>query len=61
MRKNKKPRLSDIIPDEKYRNGIEEGLLAGKNWLGKDGIFSELLQSVVDAALEGEMDHPYIP
>lgn len=57
MKKNKKPRLSDIIPDEKYRKGIESGLLQGKNWLGEDGIFSELLQSVVDAALEGEMDY----
>jgi len=57
MKKKNKPRLSDIIPDEQYRKGIEEGLLSGKNWLGKDGIFSELLQSVVDAALEGEMDH----
>lgn len=57
MKKKKKPRLSDIIPDAKYRAGIESGLLSGKNWLGEDGIFSELLQSVVDAALEGEMDH----
>lgn len=57
MKKQKKPRLSDIIPDEKYRKGIEEGLLSGQKWLGENGIFSELLQSVVDAALEGEMDH----
>jgi len=57
MRKTKKTRLSDIIPDEKYRNKIEKGLLSGQNLLGKDGVFSELLQSVVDAALEGEMDY----
>jgi len=55
--KNKRPRLSDIIPDEKYRKEIEEGLLSGKNWLGPQGVFSTLLQSVVDASLDGEMDH----
>lgn len=57
MAKNKKPRLSDIIPDEKYRKTIEQGLLEGKPWIGPEGVFQELLQSVVDAALEGEMDH----
>ena len=57
MKKDKRPRLSDIIPDEKYRKEIEKGLLSGKNWLGPDGVFSTLLQSVVDASLEGEMDY----
>lgn len=57
MKKDKRPRLSDIIPDEKYRKEIEKGLLEGKNWLGPDGVFSTLLQSVVDASLDGEMDH----
>jgi len=57
MAKNKKPRLSDIIPDEQYRKVIEEGLAEGKPWIGPDGVFKELLQSVVDAAMEGEMDH----
>jgi len=57
MNKDKRPRLSDIIPDEKYRNEIEKGLLEGKSWLGPDGVFSTLLQSVVDASMDGEMDH----
>ena len=57
MKRTKKPRLSDIIPDEKYRKAIEKGLLEGKELIGRDGVFSELFQAVVDAALEGELDH----
>lgn len=57
MKKDKRPRLSDIIPDAKYRREIEEGLMSGKSWLGPDGVFSTLLQSVVDASLDGEMDY----
>ncbi len=57
MKKGKTPRLSDIIPDERYRKEIEEGLLSGKPWIGEDGLFSTLLQSVVNASLEGELDH----
>lgn len=30
MKSKKRPRLSDIIPNEKYRKEIEEGLLSGK-------------------------------
>ena len=57
MKRKKKPRLSDIIPDEKYRKEIEEGLLSGKELLGPEGVFKTLLQSVIDASLEGELDH----
>lgn len=57
MKRKKKARLSDIIPDERYRKEIEEGLLSGKTWIGPNGVFSTLLQSVVDASLEGELDH----
>ena len=57
MKSKKRPRLSDIIPNEKYRKEIEEGLLSGKPWIGTDGVFSTLLQSVVDASLEGELDN----
>lgn len=57
MKKKRKPRLKDLFPDEEYRKGIEEGLKSGKKWLGPDGVFTSLLQSVVDAALEGELDH----
>lgn len=57
MKKEKKPRLEDLIPDSAYRDEIKEGLYSGKRWLGPDGVFTGLLQSFVDAALEGEMDH----
>lgn len=56
MKRKKKPRLEDLIPDDEYRNKIREGMYSGKRWLGPDGVFTELLQSFVDAALEGEMD-----
>lgn len=57
MKRDKHPRLKDIIPDDTYRKKIEEGLVSGKKWLGPDGVFSELLQSMVNAALDGEMDN----
>lgn len=56
MKRNKTPRLKDIIPNDVYREKIESGLKQGSRWLGPNGIFSELLQSIVNAALEGEMD-----
>ena len=57
MKKNRRPRLEDLIPDAEYREEIREGLSSGKRWLGPDGVFTSLLQSFVDAALEGEMDY----
>jgi transposase-like protein len=56
MKRNKTPRLKDIIPNDVYREMIESGLQQGSRWLGPNGIFSELLQSKVNAALESEMD-----
>lgn len=56
MKKNKTARLRDIIPDDVYREKIESGLKRGDRLLGPEGIFSDLLQSIVNAALEGEMD-----
>jgi transposase-like protein len=56
MKRIKTTRLKDIIPDDAYREKIEQGLLRGDRWLGPNGIFSELLQSMVNAAMEGEMD-----
>lgn len=57
MRESKQPRLKDIIPNEEYRKKIEQGLLEGKELIGPEGVFKELLQSIVNASLEGEMDH----
>ena len=41
----------------KYQEqGAIEQLKAGKPLLGKDGAFAPLLESILNAALEGEMD-----
>ena len=41
---------------ESIRNKAIEQLKAGKPLLGKDGTFAPLLESILNAALEGEMD-----
>ncbi|MCO6470708.1 MAG: IS256 family transposase [Saprospiraceae bacterium] len=56
MKKKQRPKLEDLIPDETYREQIISGLYSGKRWLGPNGVFTDLLQSFVDAALEGEME-----
>jgi len=53
----KAPKLEDLISDESYRKKIKEGLAAGKPLSGEGGIFTELLQSIVDSCLEGELEH----
>jgi transposase-like protein len=56
MKRSKTPRLKDIIANDAYREKIQTGLINGDKWLGPNGLFSELLQSIVNAALEGELD-----
>lgn len=41
---------------ESIKNKAIEQLKAGKSLLGKDGAFAPLLESILNAALEGEMD-----
>src|SRR3712207_4969090 len=41
---------------ESIKNKVIEQLKAGKPLLGKDGAFAPLLESILNAALEGEMD-----
>lgn len=56
MTKQKKtPSLEDLIPDSKLREQIQSGLAAGKPLSGEGGVFTELLQSIVNACLDGEM------
>jgi len=57
MKKKKGRRLSDLIPDDDLRAEIQEGLYSGKPLLGPDGIFTDLLQDMVNLSLEGELDH----
>lgn len=41
---------------EEIKNKALEQLKSGKSLLGKDGAFAPLLESILNAALEGEMD-----
>ena len=41
---------------ESIKNKAIEQLKAGKPLLGKDGAFAPLLENILNAALEGEMD-----
>jgi len=50
-------RLEDLIPDEKLRTEVLSRLYNREPILGKQGIFTNMLQSFVNAALEGEMDN----
>jgi putative transposase len=53
----KRPRMEDLIPDEELRNEILGKLYKKEPLFGDKGIFTSLLQSFVNAALEGEMDN----
>jgi putative transposase len=60
MEKKKKanrPRLEDLIPDENKRTEVISRLYQGDPIVGDGGIFTDMLQALVNAALEGEMDH----
>lgn len=41
---------------ESIKNKALEQLKSGKSLLGKDGAFAPLLESILNEALEGEMD-----
>lgn len=48
--------MSEEFDFERIKNKAIEQLKAGKPLLGKDGAFAPLLESILNAALEGEMD-----
>lgn len=52
-----RPDLTDLIPDNEQRKEIVGRLYQGDPIVGKDGIFTDLLQALVNASLEGEMDY----
>jgi putative transposase len=56
-KREKRKRLSEIIPDDSIRNEMLSRLYKGDPILGEQGVFTNLLQSFVNAALEGEMDN----
>lgn len=53
---SKRKNLEDLIPDEELRNRVKDQLYSGNSVLGEGSVFTEMLQSMVNAALEGEMD-----
>jgi len=55
-RRDKKPRMEDLIPDPERRAEILRRMYNGDPVVGQNGIFTDLLQAMIDAALEGEMD-----
>jgi putative transposase len=56
-KREKRMRLEEIIPDDDLRTEMLSRLYKGDPILGDKGIFTNLLQSFVNAALEGEMDN----
>lgn len=56
-KREKRPRLEDLIPDENRRAEIVSRLYNGDPVVGEGGIFTDMLQAMVNAALEGEMDY----
>lgn len=59
MKKKRTPRpsLEELVPDAGKRNEMLSRLYKGDSILGEGGIFTEMLQAFVNAALEGEIDH----
>jgi putative transposase len=55
-KRTRKPRMEDLIPDASIRQDVVSRLYQGDPILGDGGIFTDLLQSMVNLALEGEMD-----
>lgn len=56
-RRTKAPRMEDLIPDADSRNEVLRRLYKNDSLLGKGGIFTDMLQSMINAALEGELDY----
>lgn len=56
-KREKRQRLEDLIPDENKRAEVMTRLYQGDPIVGNGGIFTDMLQALVNAALEGEMDN----
>lgn len=55
-KKQKRERLEDLIPDPEKRKEVLDRMYKGEPILGEGGIFTDMLQAFVNAALEGEAD-----
>jgi len=49
--------MEDLIPDQKRRTEVLRRLYNNDSLLGEGGIFTDMLQSMINAALDGEMDY----
>ena len=49
--------MEDLFPDPVLRERVRERLYSGEPLFGEGSVFSEMLQALVNASLEGEMDH----
>ena len=56
-KKEARPSIEELIPDEEKRKEMLGRMYKGDPILGEGGIFTDLLQAFVNAALEGEMKH----
>lgn len=56
-KRTNRPRIEDLISDPERRKEVLDRLYNKDSILGEGGIFTDLLQALVNAALEGEMDH----
>ena len=56
-RRTKAPRMEDLIPDAERRAEVLRRLYNYDSLLGEGGIFTDMLQSMINAALEGEIDY----
>jgi transposase-like protein len=56
-KKQERPNLESIVPDPELRQEMLTRMYRGDAILGEGGIFTEMLQAFVNAALEGEMNH----
>jgi len=56
-KRTKAPSMEDLIPDVKRRNEVMRRLYNNESLLGQGGIFTDMLQSMINAALEGEINY----
>lgn len=56
MSKKKRKTLEDLFPDPELRQRVKDQLYSGGPLFGEDSVFSEMLQALINAALEGEID-----
>ena len=56
-KRTKAASMEDLIPDVKRRNEVMRRLYNNESLLGQGGIFTDMLQSMINAALEGEINY----